>query len=194
MSVIDSFERENKRWPTRRERFECYSRECDGCTVYGWRTHGLGEPFVANDGPDVGYGCELYIEFTSSDETINAIALQALREVSDAVISKPDIPRLVKQFKSIPYDLEHQTNVPYSNEYRCNDGIVGCIVGMLNPWHPAQIENSAGKDVQFIPIKPIERTAALSVRIRGIHKCRQLYSMYKRLGAYHLFEMSVKND
>lgn len=188
-TTIDAFERENRRWPTRRERFEYYNIDDE---IFGWRTRGLGEPFAANEGPETGYGCELYVESRSNDDQLMGVALQALREMADAVISKPDIPRLVSLHKTIPYDME-QANVPYPLEYRCKDGTVGCLVGMRNPWHEPDEENSSGHPIRLIPIKPLLRNDTLRVRMGGAPRCRQLFAEYKNRDEYHMIAFP-KND
>lgn len=185
---MDVFTEENKRWPQKKGTFE-FSKTDENTIIV--QTRGLGEPFPFGEGPDVGYGCELWCECVSEEDA--ALGLAVLREAAEGLITNQDIVGLVNKWKYIPLDLE-QLDVPFPPHFReYQEKRVGVLLGAPVPKHRKEyctVLNSEGKEIPRIPVKVLTRQYLLRIRARGPEGCKKIVNEVVKNGEYHITKFS----
>lgn len=182
--VVDVFEEENARWPLKVARLECTLTEKD---TFLYQTVGLGEPYPPMNGPEVGIGCELFME--SKDKRDVPFMGTMLRELSEFIITNQEVLAMVEKYKFIPVDLA-QIEVPFPDGFReYREHKVTVLVGAPVPKDQLDFKsktNSVDQTIPRIPVKLLTRTQLLKIRAGGSARCKKFMGEFIKSGEFHL--------
>ena len=183
------FSEDNVRWPQKKSTFKCYLTNEN---TYIYESIGLGEPFLLNEGPSVGIGCELWSECT--DERDIPFLLSVLRETAEGIISNQDVIGLVKKYKYVPLDLE-QKDVPFPSEFReYRQKLIGVLLGAPVPLHRKKDVEKKNKNGEFIPkicVKILTRNQFLRIKAGGSKSCLKIVKELVKNKEYNITRINT---